>query len=169
MPDALRLRVVEVTDGDTIKAQAQNGDTVTVRVWGIDAPESSQPYGPAATDVARQLVGGEVADIEIVDEDRYGRFIGRVRTGGTDLAASLALSGYAWHSRRYPTSQQIKNAEQRARREERGLWSQDDPVPPWEYRSGPPAQTESTEFTAGTVLFVVIVVAILLLISLAGG
>jgi endonuclease YncB( thermonuclease family) len=169
MPDSLRLRVVEVTDGDTIKAQARNGDTVTVRVWGIDAPESSQPYGPAATDVARRLVGGEVADIEIVDEDRYGRFIGRVRTGGTDLAASLALSGYAWHSRRYPTSQQIKNAEQTARRKARGLWSQDNPVPPWEYRGRAPAPTERTELTAGTVVFIVIVVAILVLISLAGG
>lgn len=93
--DTLRLRVTDVTDGDTIKAQAQNGDTVAIRVWGIDAPELPEPYGPAATGVAQQLVGGEVADIEIVDQDQYGRLIGRVQADGTDLAASPALSGYA--------------------------------------------------------------------------
>jgi len=37
MPDALTLRVVEVTDGDTFTAVGSGGDTTTVRVWGIDA------------------------------------------------------------------------------------------------------------------------------------
>jgi micrococcal nuclease len=174
MPDTLRLRVTEVTDGDTIEAQARNGDTVTVRVWGIDAPESSQPYGPAATDVARTLVGGEVADIDVIDRDQYGRIVGRVQTDGTDLAASLALSGYAWHSRRYPTSRQIREAEQKARQEGRGLWAQDAPVPPWQHRQGrQPVQTGNGGHTAGTVLFIVLFIVIvgvvLSLISLAGG
>ncbi len=50
------------------KVQVRNVDAATVRVWGIDAPE---PCGPAATDVAQQLVGGEVAGIEIVDQDQH--------------------------------------------------------------------------------------------------
>jgi endonuclease YncB( thermonuclease family) len=108
--------------------------------------------------------------VEVMDEGPYGRIIGRVQKGDTDLAASLALSGCAWHSRRYPTSQQIREAEQKARQEARGLWAQDNPVPPWQHRKGrQPAQTGGGEHTAGTVLFIVIVVAILFLISLAGG
>ncbi|MCS3651110.1 endonuclease YncB(thermonuclease family) [Salinibacter ruber] len=170
MPDTFRFSVSEVKDGDTVVVEGKNGDTITVRVWGIDASESSQPYGPAATDVARQIVGGEMVTVEVMDEGPYGRIIGRVQKGDTDLAASLALSGYAWHSRRYPTSRQIREAEQKARQEARGLWSQDNPVPPWKHRKGrQPAQTGGGKHTAGTVLFTVIVVAILFLISLAGG
>ncbi|MCS4060988.1 thermonuclease family protein [Salinibacter ruber] len=170
MPDTFRFSVSEVKDGDTVVVEGKNGDTITIRVWGIDAPESSQPYGPAATDVARQIVGGETVTVEVMDEGPYGRIIGRVQQGDTDLAASLALSGCAWHSRRYSTSRQIREAEQKARQEGRGLWVQDNPVPPWQHRKGrQPAQTEGGKYTAGTVLFIVIVVAILFLISLAGG
>ncbi len=170
MPDTFRFSVSKVKDGDTVVVEGKNGDTTAVRVWGIDAPESSQPYGPAATDVARQIVGGGTVTVEVMDEGPYGRIIGRVQKGDTDLAASLALSGCAWHSRRYPTSRQIREAEQKARQEGRGLWSQDNPVPPWKHRKGrQPAQTGGGKHTAGTVLFIVIVVAILFLISLAGG
>jgi len=170
MPDTFRFSVSRVKDGDTVVVEGKNGDTITVRVWGIDAPESSQPYGPVATDVARQIVGSGTVTVEVMDEGPYGRIIGRVQKGGTDLAASLALSGCAWHSRRYSTSQQIREAEQKARQEARGLWAQDNPVPPWQYRKRrQPAQTGGGKHTAGTVLFIVIVVTILFLISLAGG
>jgi len=170
MPDTFRFSVSKVKDGDTVVVEGKNGDTITIRVWGIDAPESSQPYGPAATDVARQIVGGGTVTVEVMDEGPYGRIIGRVQKGDTNLAASLALSGCAWHSRRYPTSRQIREAEQKARQEARGLWAQNNPVPPWKHRKGrQPAQTGGGKHTAGTVLFIVIVVTILFLISLAGG
>jgi micrococcal nuclease len=170
MPDTFRFSVSRVKDGDTVVVEGKDGGTITVRVWGIDAPESSQPYGPAATDIARQIVGGEMVTVEVMDKGPCGRIIGRVQKGDVDLAASLALSGYAWHSRRYSTSQQIKEAEQEARREGRGLWAQDDPVPPWEKRKGSqPAGSGRTEYTAGTVLFILIITALLYLVSLAGG
>ncbi|MCS3651940.1 endonuclease YncB(thermonuclease family) [Salinibacter ruber] len=170
MPDTFRFSVSKVKDGDTVVVEGKNGDTTAVRVWGIDAPEPPEPCGPAATDVARQIVGGGTVTVEVMDEGPYGRIIGRVQKGDVDLAASLALSGYAWHSRRYPTSRQIREAEQKARQGARGLWAQDNPVPPWQHRKGrQPAQTGGGEHTAGTVLFIVIVVAILFLISLAGG
>jgi micrococcal nuclease len=170
MPNMFRFSVSRVKDGDTVVVEGKNGDTTAVRVWGIDAPEPPEPCGPAATDVARQIVGGGTVTVEVMDEGPCGRIIGRVQKGDTDLAASLALSGYAWHSRRYSTSQQIREAEQKARQEARGLWAQDNPVPPWQHRKGrQPAQTGGGKHTAGTVLFIVIVVAILFLISLTEG
>lgn len=45
----LRLRVTEVTGGDTTGAQARNGDTAAVRVWGMGAPEPPEPCGPEGT------------------------------------------------------------------------------------------------------------------------
>ena len=44
MSDRIRGRIVRVVDGDTVTMRFADG-TFTVRLWGIDAPESSQPYG----------------------------------------------------------------------------------------------------------------------------
>lgn len=138
MSDVLTLQVVDVTDGDTFTAAGSSGNTITVRVWGIDAPEAGQPYGPAATQVARELIGGELVGVYVQDTGPYGRHIARVEAEhegeSVDLARSLAISGLAWHSRRYGTSEGLVACEEQARAEEAGLWSQPDPVPPWEYR-----------------------------------
>jgi hypothetical protein len=50
--------------------------TFTVRLWGTDAPESSQPYG--------RLIG----EVEVLGESRF--FAGR----------ALALAGLAWADRK---------------------------------------------------------------------
>lgn len=53
-------RVAEVTDGDTYDVRRSGGGQVTIRLHGVDAlPESSQPYGRAATRAARRYVGGK--------------------------------------------------------------------------------------------------------------
>ena len=51
-----------------------------------------------------------------------------------DLARSLTLSGLAWHSRNYATSETLIEHERRARAKEKNLWSQSDPTAPWVYR-----------------------------------
>lgn len=160
----LRLKVARVKDGDTIVAEAQNGDTVDVRVWGVDCPETSQPYGPAATDVAREVVGGEVVDIDVMDTDRYGRVIGRVRCGGADLGQTLARRGVAWHSRRYSTSSRIRELEQDARSDARGLGTQDNPTPPWEYRgtSSGSAVEGAFEFVIYVALFLALIIGLIM-------
>lgn len=134
MPDTLTLDLVEVKDGDTVVVEGSDGTTLTVRVWGIDAPESGQPYGPVATKATRQLVGGETVRLHVEDTGPYGRLIARVRTADVDLGQSLTYSGYAWHSRKYATSETLKDCEREARTEGAGLWAQDDPVPPWKHR-----------------------------------
>ena len=136
MPETITVDVVEVTDGDTLTVEGSAGDRVDVRLWGIDAPESGQPYGPEATAVARKEAGGERVEVEVMERGPYGRLIGRVHVGGTTLGRTLARSGYAWHARKYGTSAQIKANEREARARGRGLWAQRDPVPPWQHRSG---------------------------------
>ncbi|WP_103019393.1 thermonuclease family protein [Salinibacter altiplanensis] len=150
MPDAdtLHGRVQRVKDGDTVVVTT-GSDTVTVRVWGIDAPETGQPYGPAATKGARQLIGGERVRVHVQDTGPYGRYIARVQIetedGPVDLAQSLVVSGLAWHSRRYATSEALVQCEEEARSEGAGLWSQNDPTPPWEFRRAdqPPSVWDS--------------------------
>lgn len=170
MPDILTVDVVVVTDGDTLTVEGSAGETVTIRLWGIDAPETSQPFGPEATAVARQEAEGERVEVEVVDRDQYGRVIGRVHVDGTTLGRTLTRSGYAWHARRYGTSSQLKKNEQEARARGRGLWGQESPVPPWQHRgSGAPvgsAMKGAVEFIGWALATLVI---LLLLIWLAAG
>jgi endonuclease YncB( thermonuclease family) len=128
-------RVVEVTDGDTYDVRRSGGGVATVRLYGVDAPETSQPYGARATKAARRYVGGERVRVLVEDVGRYGRTIGRLEVDGGRLGELLVGDGLAWHYERYaPQATELARLERRARRAERGLWSQSDPVPPWAWR-----------------------------------
>lgn len=129
--------VQRVKDGDTLDVRFADG-VKTVRVWGIDAPESSQPFGPHATEAAARLVGGKTVEVGIRKRGPYGRIIGRVRTDGYALGPSLVKNGYAWSDRKYGSTDHLYALEQRARHDGEGLWAQDDPVPPWHYRDRAP-------------------------------
>ena len=128
-------RVVEVTDGDTFGVRRSIGGTVTIRLHGVDTPESSQPYGTAATRAARRYVGGKDVRVAVEEIGRYGRAVARVETEGGDLGAMLIGDGLAWHYREYaPNETEYARLQRQARNADRGLWSQASPIPPGEWR-----------------------------------
>lgn len=93
---------VSIIDGDTLKL-----DGVTYRLWGIDAPETSQQCAdgwPAGIEAKRTLTelikAGPVACGER-SRDRYGRAIGLCLAGGIDVQAAMVKSGMAWAFTRY--------------------------------------------------------------------
>ena len=58
---------------------------------------------------------------------------------GRSLNQELVRQGMAWHYRRYaPHDSTLSRRESEARAARRGLWSQPNPVPPWEWRSRGP-------------------------------
>lgn len=63
--------VVAVKDGDTIEVM-HGGRAVTVRLHGIDTPETGQPFGSAAKQRASELVFGKVVRVTVEDIDRRG-------------------------------------------------------------------------------------------------
>mgnify|MGYP006303776527 CR=1 FL=1 len=129
--------IQRVKDGDTVVVSLDGGGAVDVRLWGIDAPETSQPYGPAATKAAQKIASGQPCRLRALDRDRYGRVVGRVVAGGVNLGRSLVKSGYAWHDRRYaPGASRLHELEREARAEAKGLWTQANPTPPWDWRAG---------------------------------
>jgi endonuclease YncB( thermonuclease family) len=129
-------RVVKVTDGDTYDVRRSIGGTVTIRLHGVDAPETSQPYGTAATRAARHLVGGESVRAHVEEIGRYGRAVARVKVRGGNLGQMLVRRGLAWHYDEYaPNATELERLGRQARNANRGLWSQADPVPPWTWRS----------------------------------
>lgn len=128
-------RVVEVTDGDTYDVRTSAGQTVTIRLHGVDAPEADQPGGRAATRAAREYVGGENVRVEVVDIGRYGRAVARIDIQGGDLGALLIQNGYGWYYEQYaPNRTNYARLQRQARNADRGIWSRPSPTPPWEWR-----------------------------------
>jgi endonuclease YncB( thermonuclease family) len=125
-----RAIVDRVVDGDTIVL----ADGRTVRILGVDAPETSnpamagpQPLGAEAAQHLRALVQGRevVVERDVADVDHYGRLLRHVWLGHTLVAEALVAEGLAWSST-YPTEvrhkERLRAAEERARAASRGLW-----------------------------------------------
>ena len=126
-------KVVGVTDGDTLRIF--DGETATkVRLAGIDAPETKQPYSAKAKEALSEKVFGKEVEVRPEGKDKYGRTIGVIRLGERNINAELVREGWAWQYRQYDKSKELADAEAEARKAKRGLWADNDPMPPWEWR-----------------------------------
>ena len=132
-------RVASVHDGDTIRATC-DGKRLKVRLYCIDTPELAQrPWGRESRDELRRMIkeAGGLIRVRSHDRDRYGRTIGELLAGGTNLNVELVRRGAAAVYRRYcPTREaEYRSAERAARRERIGIWSKPgDQQTPWQYR-----------------------------------
>ncbi|QDS94885.1 Thermonuclease precursor [Roseimaritima multifibrata] len=137
-------KVNRVMDGDTIQIDAIEGDSRTIRLVGIDAPESSQRFGTAAKVWLTQQVSGKTLRVEITEKDRYGRFLGNVYVvddGDRWLNREIILAGLAWHYVDYSKDIRLAQAQQVARGENAGLWQDARKVAPWDFRNGERIET----------------------------
>ena len=129
------VNVYRVVDGDTVEVRPDVQGTEDVRLIGIDTPETSgspqgsQPYGErAAGFTERELEGRDVRlrfDEEKVDD--YGRALAYLYlSNGTMFNQTLLERGYAQVATFPPNvehRQEFQEAQEEARRNERGLWS----------------------------------------------
>ena len=147
----LEGRVVGVSDGDTITVLDASKTQHKIRLAGIDAPEKAQAFGNVAKQRMADMVFGKEVRVDARKVDKYGRTIGRVWVATAECKASecpktldagmgLLTMGLAWHYKKYEKEQpgeergQYSFAETEARGTRVGLWSEADPVPPWEWR-----------------------------------
>lgn len=126
--------VVGVHDGDTLTLLTADKVQIKVRLEGIDAPESKQPFGTRSKEALSALVFGKTATIRQMGQDRYRRTLGRVFVEGRDVNLAMVQSGLAWRYVKYSGDPALIAAEQEARVARRGLWADPQPVPPWEWR-----------------------------------
>jgi micrococcal nuclease len=136
--ESYKARVVGISDGDTITVLKPDKTQVKIRLHGIDAPETGQDFGSKAKQLASELAFGKDVTIKPVDTDRYGRAVAEViLPDGRSLNREMVERGMAWWYRHYAPSDVILNrAEVSARKVKLGLWSQPNPVPPWDWRRG---------------------------------
>ncbi len=138
--DTLTGKVVKITDGDTLYVLDANYEQHKIRLAGIDAPERKQAYGLASRKHLLSIVAGKQVTVEYQKRDRYRRIIGKVLVDGIDVCLEQVKAGLAWHYKKYqheqsPEDQRLyADAEHKARNERLGLWRENNPNPPWEYR-----------------------------------
>jgi endonuclease YncB( thermonuclease family) len=139
--DTLSGQVIAVSDGDTIGVLDAQRVTHRVRLAGIDAPELGQPFSQRSKQHLAGLVHGREVQVEWNKLDRYGRIVGKVVADDLDVCREMVAAGLAWHYKAYQHEQPVEDrkayseAEDAAREGHLGLWSELQPMPPWEYRA----------------------------------
>jgi len=126
-PDRLAGRA-EVIDGDTLRVAER-----TVRLLHIDAPETDQPGGAAATARLVALTQGRRVTCRREASDAYGRDLAFCSVGELDLGAAMVAAGHAAAYRRYGDT--YVGTERVARAAGRGIWAAPEPMMPWEHRA----------------------------------
>ena len=117
---------VQVIDGDTIMISQ-----TTIRLHGIDAPETGQRCAAANRKIGRPSIKG-IARLKALarngltcegnETDDYGRLIARCSTSdGTDINQLLVAEGHAWAFVKYATDYSADEAKARSLR--LNIWS----------------------------------------------
>lgn len=138
--DVLQGVVFGITDGDTLTLLDATKTQHKIRISGIDAPEKTQPYGSRSKDNLGHLAHQKQAVANCPKTDRYGRLVCIVTVAGQDVGLQQIADGMAWWFRRYSRDQSpqdqaaYEQAETMAKMNGIGLWSDPNPVPPWEWR-----------------------------------
>ena len=128
-------KVVGVSDGDT-PTVLRDRTQVRSRPYGVDPPGTGQDFGSRAKQFTSGLAFGKVVKVVPRDRGRYGRPVAEVvLPDGRVLNDELVKAGLAWWYRHHAQNiGTLRQLEVEAREAKRGLWSQPNPVPPWEWR-----------------------------------
>lgn len=134
----LQAKVVEVTTGNTLVVSNTNR-SVRIRLKSVMPPEGGQPFSEAARDHLKALVLDQTVLVDYSHlTDRY--LEARVFLNGIDIGSQMLRDGVAWydHATDYELTESDRGlyaqCELAARGEKRGLWQDESPVAPWEYR-----------------------------------
>jgi len=127
-------KVIGITDGDTFKLLKNNNTQIKVRLYGIDCPESGQPYSSVCKKYLSDLIFGKQVSLKDMGLDIYSRTLAIVYVDTINVNENMLTAGIAWHFKRYDNNPHWADLEKNARSERRGLWQDDNPIPPWEWR-----------------------------------
>lgn len=138
--ETLTGHVVGIADGDTLTLLDATNTQHKIRLAGIDSPEKGQPFGQVCKKSLSDLAYDRVVEVESSKLDRYGRVIGKVLVNGQDVNLEQVRRGCGWHYKKYQNEQILDDrlsynaAEESARSRRVGLWTDHEPVPPWDWR-----------------------------------
>lgn len=150
-----KATLLRVVDGDTVEVALGNGlfrrpKTARIRLYGIDAPESSQKGGTESTKELRRLCGNPKARLWLqpMNTDQYGRIVATLwKRGGiaflpgpaphpdNSINYRMVENGQAeCYMLRGPDTALYREAERNARKHRWGMWRDHRHESPRDYR-----------------------------------
>lgn len=95
-PSHATMVLERVIDGDTFVASG-----LKIRLWGIDAPERSEPLYEHNRLFLEHILKSGALSCAPVDRDRYERFVMHCRSDEADIGALMVRAGFAGDFTRY--------------------------------------------------------------------
>jgi endonuclease YncB( thermonuclease family) len=138
-------KVVGITDGDTLEVLTTEKQIVKIRLVEIDAPEKKQAFGQQSKQSLSDICFKKTVIVDDKGLDKYHRTLGRLRCDGIDANAEQVKRGMAWAYRKYLTDPSIAQFERVAKTDKQGLWLDDDPMPPSDFRHGSKTAKKTAE------------------------
>ncbi|MDF0718498.1 thermonuclease family protein [Kaistella sp. PBT33-4] len=127
-------KIIAIKDGDTVVMLVKNKPQ-TIRLAHIDTPEKKQSYGTAAKIfLSERIYGREVQAVIAGKPDRNGRWIAEIFSQNQNINKELVRNGLAWHYKQYSKNDNYAALERIARQKKTGLWKDQGPIAPWQWR-----------------------------------
>ncbi|MEO0438133.1 MAG: thermonuclease family protein [Pseudomonadota bacterium] len=137
VPETGSLRLLSVSDGDSVRLQLPGYDQTKFRLSAVDAPELDQPYGEEARRCFKNILRSGELSAQVVKTDQYGRLVVNLFVDGDRVDVQLVQQGCAWWYQRYaPNSNLLKRAQNSARESKKGLWKNTGAIEPESWRRG---------------------------------
>ena len=132
----VECKVVGVSDGDTFTCLTMQKQRLKIRLSSIDAPEKSQAFGQKSKQKLSDLIFGKQVIVSIENQDKYERYIAEVFKPNDNYSINyqMVFHGLAWSYDRYLKDNAYKEAENLAKTNKIGLWSDPNPINPEQYR-----------------------------------
>ena len=102
----------------------------------VDCPEKGHAYGKHAKHTTSDIAFGKEVTLQTFGKDKYRRTIADVLLpDGTNVNHTLVKDGWCWWYRKYaPGDTVLEGLEKDAREAKKGLWTDPQQVPPWEWQ-----------------------------------
>ena len=144
MYEILFCLIMGVSSGDMLLASCDAYDEgvekVVVRVAGIEAPKEGQPFAEEAKQALAERCLDKRAEIVVMGRDELtGVVTGTVECGEDNVGAYQVFDGLAWVREQQmgygkKDLEYFYRLQEAAKEARRGLWADDKPVPPWEWK-----------------------------------
>ena len=138
--ETYQAKVIRVIDGDSVKILKADKTEHNCRLESIDCPETGsknipgQAFAKRATEFTKELTAGKMVTVHQTGIDRYKRPLAFVEADGIMVNMHLVAHGLAWVYRDYNDDPEQIAIEQGARERRWGLWADNEPMPPWQWR-----------------------------------
>ena len=103
-------------------------------ILGVDTPKPGQLFYNQATEATKKMIRHKMLTLRVMRRDYLNHECVFVYEGKLNVGLELVRQGWAWYDgEEFDGAEAYQEAEAQAREKKIGLWTQDDPVPPWEF------------------------------------